>query len=137
MKIKFGILVACFAALVLVTTLPLFAHHSFSAQFDASKAIRLRGVLTKVEWGNPHIYFYLDVKDEDGTVLKWTFEGGSPTALSRRGFKRNDIKLGDTIIVDGYRARDGSRLVDAQRIALADGRIISGVSGDNGAPPAP
>jgi hypothetical protein len=134
MKIKFGVLVACFAALVLVTALPLFGHHSFSAQFDASKAIRLRGVLTKVEWGNPHIYFYLDVKDEDGTVINWAFEGGSPTALSRRGFKRNDIKLGDTIVVDGYRARDGSRLVDAKRIALANGRIISGVSGDNGAP---
>jgi Family of unknown function (DUF6152) len=134
MKIKFGVLVACFAALVLVTALPLFGHHSFSAQFDASKAIRLSGVLTKVEWGNPHIYFYLDVKDEDGKAINWTFEGGSPTALSRRGFKRNDIKLGDTIIVDGYRARDGSRLVDAKRIALANGRIISGVSGDNGAP---
>jgi Family of unknown function (DUF6152) len=134
MKIKFGVLVACFAALVLVTALPLFGHHSFSAQFDASKAIRLTGVLTKVEWGNPHIYFYLDVKDEDGKAINWTFEGGSPTALSRRGFKRNDIKLGDTIIVDGYRARDGSRLVDAKRIALANGRIISGVSGDNGAP---
>jgi Family of unknown function (DUF6152) len=134
MKIKFGVLVACFAALVLVTALPLFGHHSFSAQFDASKAVRLTGVLTKVEWGNPHIYFYLDVKDEDGKAINWTFEGGSPTALSRRGFKRNDIKLGDTIIVDGYRARDGSRLVDAKRIALANGRIISGVSGDNGAP---
>ena len=134
MKIKFGVLVACFAALVLVTALPLFGHHSFSAQFDASKAIRLTGVLTKVEWGNPHIYFYLDVKDEDGKAINWTFEGGSPTALSRRGFKRNDIKLGDTIVVDGYRARDGSRLVDAKRIALANGRIISGVSGDNGAP---
>jgi hypothetical protein len=134
MKIKFGVLVACFAALVLVTALPLFGHHSFSAQFDASKAIRLTGVLTKVEWGNPHIYFYLDVKDEDGKAINWTFEGGSPTALSRRGFKRNDIKLGDTIIVDGYRARDGSRLVDAKRIALSNGRIISGVSGDNGAP---
>jgi Family of unknown function (DUF6152) len=134
MKIKFGVLVACFAALVLVTALPLFGHHSFSAQFDASKAVRLTGVLTKVEWGNPHIYFYLDVKDEDGKAINWTFEGGSPTALSRRGFKRNDIKLGDTIIVDGYRARDGSRLVDAKRIALSNGRIISGVSGDNGAP---
>ena len=134
MKMKFGVLVACFAALALVTALPLLGHHSFSAQFDASKAIRLTGVLTKVEWGNPHIYFYLDVKDEDGKAINWTFEGGSPTALSRRGFKRNDIKLGDTIIVDGYRARDGSRLVDAKRIALMNGRIISGVSGDNGAP---
>ena len=74
------------------------------------------------------------MKDEDGKAINWTFEGGSPTALSRRGFKRNDIKLGDTIIVDGYRARDGSRLVDAKRIALANGRIISGVSGENGAP---
>lgn len=134
MKIKFGILVASVAGLVFAVTLPLRGHHSFSAQFDASKAIRLKGVLTKVEWTNPHIYLYMDVKDEDGNVLNWGFEGGAPGALSRRGFKRNDIKLGDTLVVDGYRARDGSRLVDARRVTLADGRIVSGGSAGDGGP---
>ena len=77
------------------------AHHSFAAEFDASKAIRVTGTLTKVEWTNPHIYFYLDAKDEQGVVTKWTCESGAPGALSRRGFKRGDLKLGDTIVVDG------------------------------------
>lgn len=112
----------------------LLAHHSFAAQYDASKAIRLMGTLTKVEWTNPHIYFYLDVKDENGQVVKWGCEAGSPGALSRRGFKRGNLKIGDTIIVDGYRARDGSHLVDARRVTLADGRIVSGASAGDGGP---
>ena len=106
---------ACFASAVL-------AHHSFAAEFDASKAIRLTGTLIKVEWTNPHSYFYIDVKDEAGTVVNGRCEAGSPGALSRRGFKRGDIKLGDTLIVDGYRAKDGSHLVDARRVTLPDGR---------------
>jgi hypothetical protein len=113
---------------------PVLAHHSFAAQYDASKAIRLTGTLTKVEWTNPHIYFYLDVKDENGAVVKWGCEAGSPGALSRRGFKRGNLKIGDTIIVDGYRARDGSHLVDARRVTLADGRIVSGASAGDGGP---
>lgn len=110
------------------------AHHSFAAEFDASKAIRLTGVLTKVEWTNPHTYFYIDVKGEDGNVVKWGCEAGSPGALSRRGFKRGDLKLGDTVIVDGYRAKDGSNLVDARRVTLPDGRIVSGASAGDGGP---
>jgi uncharacterized protein DUF6152 len=112
----------------------LLAHHSFAAQYDASKAVRLMGTLTKVEWTNPHIYFYLDVKDENGQVVKWGCEAGSPGALSRRGFKRGNLKIGDTIIVDGYRARDGSHLVDARRVTLPDGRIVSGASAGDGGP---
>jgi hypothetical protein len=113
---------------------PVLAHHSFAAQYDASKAIRLTGTLTKVEWTNPHIYFYLDVKDANGEVVKWGCEAGSPGALSRRGFKRGNLRIGDTIIVDGYRARDGSHLVDARRVTLADGRIVSGASAGDGGP---
>ena len=132
MKLKFGVVTAVvmgFAA----TAVALFGHHSFSAQFDASKAIRLQGVLAKIEWRNPHSYFYVDVKDEAGNVVRWACEGGAPGALSRRGFKRGDIKLGDKLIIDGYRARDGSNLVDARRVTLPDGRIVSGASaGDSG-----
>jgi len=110
------------------------AHHSFAAQYDGSKAIRLVGTLTKIEWTNPHTYFYIDVKEPDGTVVQWGLEAGAPGALSRRGFKRSDLKLGDTITVDGYRARDGSRLADARRVTLADGRVVSGASAGDGGP---
>jgi hypothetical protein len=110
------------------------AHHSFAAEFDASKAVRVTGTLTKVEWTNPHIYFYLDAKDEAGNVVKWTCESGAPGALSRRGFKRGDLKLGDTIVVDGYRAKNGSNMMDARRVTLADGRIVSGASAGDGGP---
>ena len=110
------------------------AHHSFAAEFDASKAIRVTGTLTKVEWTNPHIYFYLEAKDESGASIKWTCESASPGALSRRGFKRGDLKLGDTIVVDGYRAKNGSNMMDARRVTLADGRIVSGASAGDGGP---
>src|SRR5207244_4325852 len=116
---------------------PLLAHHSFAAEFDGTKVIRLNGALAKIEWTNPHSYFYIDVKDESGAVSRWGCEAGSPGALSRRGFKRGDIKLGDTIIVDGYRAKDGSNLIDARRVTLPDGRIVSGASAGDGGPETP
>jgi hypothetical protein len=118
----------------LAIAVPALAHHSFAAEFDGSKAIRLRGALAKIEWTNPHTYFYIDVKDEAGAVERWGCEAGSPGALSRRGFKRSDIKLGDTVIVDGYRAKDGSRLIDARRVTLPDGRVVSGASAGDGGP---
>lgn len=131
MKVKFAI-----AALVLCAAagLPAAAHHSFAAEFDASKAIRVTGTLTKIDWANPHIYFYLDAKEDDGNTAKWSCEAGSPGALSRQGFKKGDLKLGDTVIVDGYRAKDGSRLMDARRVTLPDGRIVSGASAGDGGP---
>jgi hypothetical protein len=130
MKTTLAILVAA----SLTATVPLVAHHSFAAEFDGSKAIRISGALTKIEWTNPHIYFYLDVKDDSGQIVKWGCEAGSPGALSRRGFKKGDLKLGDTIIVDGYRAKDGSNFADARRVTLADGRIVSGASAGDGGP---
>jgi hypothetical protein len=125
-----------FAGVILsiASGVPLIAHHSFAAEFDGSKAIRVQGSLTKVDWSNPHIYFYLDVKEDNGNIVKWSCEAGSPGALSRRGFKRGDLKLGDTVIVDGYRAKDGSRLMDARRVTLPDGRVVSGASAGDGGP---
>jgi hypothetical protein len=114
--------------------LPASAHHSFAAEFDATKAIRISGTLSKIDWANPHIYFFLDVKEDNGSVAKWSCEAGSPGALSRRGFKRGDLKLGDTVVVDGYRAKDGSRLMDARRVTLPDGRVVSGASAGDGGP---
>jgi len=133
MKLRIAILVA---SLSLAAGVPLLAHHSFAAEFDASKAIRVTGTLTKVQWTNPHTYFYIDVKDENGSVSKWSCEAGAPGALSRRGFKRGDLKLGDMVVVDGYRAKDGSRLMDARRVTLPDGRIVSGASAGDGGPEA-
>ena len=110
------------------------AHHSFAAEFDASKAIRVTGTLAKVEWTNPHTYFYIDAKDENGAVVRWACESGAPGALSRRGFKRSLLKLGDTLIVDGYRAKNGANLMDARRVTLPDGQILSGASAGDGGP---
>ena len=121
------------ASVGLTAGVPLVAHHAFSAEFNAEKAIRLTGALTKIEWTNPHSYFYIDVKGDNGNVVPWICEAGAPGALSRRGFKRGDVKLGDTIVVDGYPAKDGSHLIDARRVTLPDGRILSGASaGDRG-----
>jgi hypothetical protein len=115
------------------SVLPMEAHHSFAAEYDASKAVRITGVISKVEWTNPHSYLYIDVKDDHGNLLTWTCEGGAPNALSRRGFRKNDIKIGDTVTIDGYGAKDGSHLMDARRITLTDGRsFYSGSPGDGG-----
>ena len=119
---------------VLLAAAPLLAHHSFAAEYDAKKPIELKGVITKVDWMNPHVYFYIDVKDDSGNTINWGCEAGAPGALSRRGFKKSDMKLGDTVVVDGYLAKDGSHLVDARRVTLPDGRIVAGASAGDGGP---
>jgi hypothetical protein len=129
--LKIGTLMVALAA---AFTLPLLGHHSFAATYDGSKAVRITGKLTKIEWTNPHSYFYLDVTDENGKVTNWACEGAAPGALSRRGFQKGDIKFGDTLIIDGYRAKDGSNLMDARRVILPDGRVISGATQGDGGP---
>ena len=131
MKTTLAFVAACVTA---IAGVPLVAHHSFAAEFDGTKAIRVMGTLAKVEWTNPHIYFYVDVKDDNGVLVHWACEAGAPGALSRRGFKKGDLKLGDTLIVDGYLAKDGSHLMDARRVTLPDGRIVSGASAGDGGP---
>jgi hypothetical protein len=126
-------LTAFLGILFAAAVLPIEAHHSFAAEYDASKAIRITGVISKVEWTNPHSYLYIDVKDDHGNLVAWTCEGGAPNTLSRRGFSKNAIKIGDTVTIDGYGAKDGSRLMDARRITLSDGRsFYSGSPGDGG-----
>lgn len=131
---KIGFAAAAAAAGVLAIASTAHAHHSFAAEFDGNKTVRLVGKLTKIEWTNPHAYFYLDVEGDNGKVSNWGCEAGAPGALSRRGFKKGDIKLGDTLVVDGYLAKDGSHLIDARRVTLPDGRSVSGGSAGDGGP---
>ena len=116
---------------LLATVVPMLAHHSFAAEYDQNKTLTLKGTVTKVEWLNPHIWFYVDVKDDKGNVSKWQCEGGAPNSLSRNGWTKNSLKQGDSVTVDGYLAKDGKNTLNARTIMLADGkRVFAGSSVD-------
>jgi hypothetical protein len=100
------------------------AHHSFDAEFDRTKPVKLTGAVTKVEWGNPHIWVFIDVKDAAGKVENWGVEGGAPNALFRNGWRKDSLKVGDEVTVEGFRGRDGSLRANANRVTLPDGRRV-------------
>jgi multidrug resistance efflux pump len=112
--------------------MPAVAHHSFAAEFDAASPIDLTGTVTKVEWANPHTFFYIDVTNATGEVENWALEMGSPNGLMRRGWTRDSMKIGDTVTVTGSRAKDGSFKGNARSVTLAGGkRLFAGSSQDN------
>jgi hypothetical protein len=112
----------------------LAAHHSFVAEYDRNQPVTVTGVVTKVQWTNPHIWFFVDVKNEDGTVTNWGFSGGAPTILLRRGISRNALQVGDTIVVEGFRARDGSNNASGGRVTFEDGRQVFTASPEDQVP---
>jgi hypothetical protein len=116
---KFLAIVAAFG--LLVGAAPLRAHHSFAAEYDGSQLITLKGVISKVEWTNPHIYIYLDVKDASGKVTTWSLEGYPPNTLKRTGFSREILKVGDEITATAYKSRDGSNTGAGREITFSDG----------------
>jgi|SRR5579863_8442632 len=120
--------------LLFAAAVPLLAHHSFAAEYDQKQPITFKGVVTKLDWMNPHVYFYVDVKDKDGKVEHWACEAGNPNALARRGWKKNSLKAEDQITVEGFRAKDGSFTMNARSITLADGTKVFAASSDDGGP---
>ena len=118
-----------------LSTLPTQAHHSFSAQFDALKPIKMTGTVTSVEWQNPHSWFYLDVKDETGAVTNWGFELASPNLLLRKGWTRTTLEVGDVVTVEGFHAHDDSNTANARVIVLAStGKTLLGGSSQGSTP---
>jgi hypothetical protein len=108
----------------LVSAVPLAAHHAFSAEFDASKPVKLRGTVTKIELINPHSWIHIAVKDASGQTVEWMIEGGSPNALIRQGITKNSLPIGTELLVDGYQAKDGANRAVGKDVTLADGKRL-------------
>ena len=131
MRKKLGVLVAGLG--LLVPAIPALAHHSFAAEYDANKPITLNGVVTKLDWTNPHARFYVDIKEKSGKVTNWNLELASPNALRRLGWTRDFLKVGTEVTVDAVLAKDGSNMASAKSVTLADGRkMVAGSLADEG-----
>ena len=128
----FAITAAGFGLLCAVA--PLVAHHSFAAEYDKNRSIKFTGTVTKVEWMNPHIYYYVDVKDGSGKMTNYAVEGGTPNSLRRQGWGKDSLKTGDTVTVDGFMAKNGSNHVNGRTVTLPDGKRVFGANADDGGP---
>jgi hypothetical protein len=118
------LLMAVAVSMPLALTTSALAHHSFAAQFDRDNPVTLNGAMTRLEWMNPHIYFYMDVKDQSGAITKWSIEGGAPNTLYRAGWRKDTIKIGEILKVEGFLARDGSKLASLNTVTTSDGRRV-------------
>ena len=122
------------AAAILIGSSPALAHHSFGAEFDASKPVQLRGTVVKVEWINPHSWIHIDVKQPDGTMVRWMIEGGTPNTLVRRGFTKKSLEAGTEITIQGYRAKNGANRANGADMILPNGKHLFLGSSGTGAP---
>jgi hypothetical protein len=134
MRSKLFSVVAGAAIVVSAAAVPVIAHHSFAAEFDAKKPVKLRGTVTKMEWINPHSWIHIDVKAADGKVEKWMVEGGAPNALLRRGWNKNSLLPGTEILVEGFQAKDGANRANGRDITFPDGKKLFVGSSGTGAP---
>ncbi|MGB6947351.1 MAG: DUF6152 family protein [Bryobacteraceae bacterium] len=129
-----GFLATAFGMFLAVA--PLSAHHSFSAEYDSKKPVTLKGIVTKVDWTNPHVYFYMDVTDDSGNITNWSLEMGPPNGLERSGWTRNTMKIGDEVVVEGTLAKDGSKQANARSVTLAStGKKLGAASSERRNPP--
>ena len=127
--------VLCAGLAILVVAMPVCAHHAFAAEFDAKKPIKLQGTVARMEWINPHTWIHIDVKGPDGTTTRWMIEGGTPNTLLRRGLTRDSLPIGTEIVVDGYRAKNGTNRANGRDVMFPDGRKLFMGSSGVGAPP--
>jgi hypothetical protein len=125
---------ACLISVLFISAAPLAAHHSFAAEYDSTKPVSISGTLTRVEWMNPHIWFYLEVKDEKGNITNWGFSAAPPGVLMRRGISKDVLKLGSVIRVEGFRAKDGSNNANGGKVTFADGRSVFTASAEDKTP---
>ena len=126
--------IAAAALVMLGAGAPLVAHHAFSAEFDGTSPVTLKGTVTKMEWINPHAWLHMEVKGPDGKIVSWAVEGGAPNALLRRGWNRNSVPPGTEIVVQGFRAKDGSNRANGRDVTLANGKKLFIGSSGTGAP---
>jgi len=134
MRSRLFAVVAGAAFAVAAAAVPVIAHHSFAAEFDAKKPVKLRGTVTKMEWINPHSWIHIDVKTPDGKVEQWMVEGGAPNALLRRGWNKNSLLPGTEILVEGFQAKDGALRANGRDITFPDGKKLFVGSSGTGAP---
>ena len=122
------------AAVFLSLSLPILAHHSFAAEYDQKQPVTIKGVVTKLDWMNPHVYFYVDMTGADGKITHWACEAGNPNALARRGWRKDSLKVGDQVTIQAFRAKVATYTANARTITLADGKKIFAGAADDGGP---